>query len=364
MGPIRARQPGKAVWTTLVILLGPFRLMFLFLYFAPKRFRQHPQWTYRQALGNALLKLWFSYASTVEFRTTKSLEPSSEKERFIVMTPAQPDSYSGIVHDKKIKPAPVGGMWYPRLYERDSDSRKKIVLHFHGGAYVLGGVRPKEGGWGPEVLAKAIDGLVLCPQYRLASGINGRFPAALQDSITAYQYLLSLGVSSSNIVISGDSAGGNLALALLRFLGEQSSSMPMPSALLLWSPWVDLAADPNAVESHRNTKSDFITPVLVKWGVHSYRPSFLKANHPYLTPLNNPFATTVPIFMQHGTAEVLFDEQKAFYFQMKEIPGNRIECLETPNAPHDTFLAGQALGWEKEAEEAAKEAASFCRQDK
>ncbi len=70
-------------------------------------------------------------------------------------------------------------MWYPERYKPRVNTNKKIVLHFHGGAYVLGGVRPMEGGWGPEVLAKAIHGLVLCPQYRLSSEHRGRFPAAL-----------------------------------------------------------------------------------------------------------------------------------------------------------------------------------------
>ncbi|KAL8721437.1 MAG: hypothetical protein Q9225_001882 [Loekoesia sp. 1 TL-2023] len=344
---MRARQPGKAVWTTLFILSGPLRLIYLLLYFVPNRFRQHPQWTYRQAVGNALLKLWFSFASTVEYRTTKSLEPGTEKERFVVMDPKQPESCSGVASDKMIKPISVDGMWYPRLYNPDVDGSRVIVLHFHGGAYVLGGVRPAESGWGADVLARATDGLVLFPQYRLSSQFKGRFPAALQDSITSYQYLLRLGVPSSRIVISGDSAGGNLALALLRYIGEESS---LPRR--------------KAVASHRNQRTDYITPAFVNWGLRTYRPSFLEGNYPYLSPLNNCFATKVPIFMQHGTAEVLFDEQKTFCSQMKQINGNKIERLEVPNAPHDTFLAGQVLGWEKEAEDAARKACDFLNRQR
>lgn len=275
------------------------------------------------------------------------------------MRPAKPESHSGIASDNWVQSIPIGGMRYPKLYEPEIDTDKKIVLHFHGGAYVLGGVRPMEGGWGPEVLAKAIHGLVLCPQYRLSSQPNARFPAALQDSITAHQYLLSQGGPSSRIVISGDSAGGNLALALLRYLGENGSSLPLPSAALLWSPWLDLAADPYAVESHRNRKTDYLTPVLIEWGLRAYRPSFLEATHPYLTPLDNPFATKVPVFMQYGTAEVLLDEQRAFCSQMGEIAGNSLERLEIPCAPHDTFLGGQILGFEKEARDAAERANKF-----
>lgn len=356
---LRARQPGKGIWTILFILYGPLRLVFSLLYFIPRYFRPHPQWTYHQAVGNAILKLWFSFASTIEFRTAKSLEPGSEKERFVVIRPADPKSYSGVASDRWVQPVSIGGMWYPKLYNPDINNPKKIILHFHGGAFVLGGVRPMEGGWGPEVLAKATHRLVLCPQYRLSSGPITRFPAALQDSITAYQYLLSQGVPSSNIVISGDSAGANLALALLRYLGESDSELPSPSAALLWGPLLNLAADPYAVESHRNRETDYLTPVLFKWGVRAYKPSFLEADHPYLTPLNNPFATKVPIFVQYGTAEMLLDEQRAFCSQMEGIAGNSLERLEIPYAPHNTFLGGQILGFEKEARHAAERANKF-----
>ncbi|KAG7004272.1 hypothetical protein G7Y79_00026g058560 [Physcia stellaris] len=327
-----AKQPGKA---------------FLLLYFIPKYLRPHSLWTYHHAVGNALLKLWFSFASTIEFQTTKSLDPGPEKKRFLVLNPAKPDFYSGFVEDRCIQSVPISGMWYPKEYESAIDTNKRIVLHFHGGAYVLGGVRPKEGGWGPEVLAKAVDGMVLCPQYRLSSQYKGRFPAALQDGITAYQYLLNQGIPSSDIIISGDSAGANLALALLRCLSENGGSLPLPFAALLWSPWLDLAADPYAVNAHRNRKTDYITPVLVEWGLRTYRPPFYDANHPYLTPLNNPFATKVPIFMQYGTAEVLLDEQRAFYSLMEEVAGNSLERLEIFNVPHNTFLGGPILGFER-----------------
>lgn len=355
----RAKQPGKTIWTILCILFGSFRLTFLLLYFIPSRLRQHRQWSYRQALGTAVLKSWFSFASTVEYRTSHSLEPGAEKERFVVMNPAKPELYSEILSDKMIKPAPVGGMWYPTLHDPKLDKDKWVVLHFHGGAFVLGGVRPKEGGWGPDVLAKAINGLVLGPQYRLSSEPNCRFPAALLDCVTAYQHLLDHGIPSSQIVISGDSAGGNLVLGVLCFLGEPSNSLPLPFAALLWGPWLDLAADPNAINQHRNRNLDYITPVLVKWGVRAYLPSWIEPNHPYITPLNNPFSTKVPIFMQHGTAEILYDEQELFYQQMKEVPGNYIERMEIANAPHNTFLAGQILGFEKEAAVAADRAKRF-----
>ena len=357
----RARQPLKAVWTALFTLLLPFRFGLLLLYFISKRGRPNPQWTYHQAVGNALLRIGFSFASTVEYQTVSSLEPGAEKERFVVMEPANPTSYLGVARDKFIQPAKIGGVWYPKLYQNEVEDGKMVALHLHGGAFVLGGVRPKEWGWGPGNLAKAIDGYVFCPQYRLSSGAKGRFPAALQDGITSYEYLLSQGIPSSRIVFSGDSAGGNLVLAMLRYVGEQRSPLPSPIAALLWSPWLDLAADSNSVEHHRNYKTDYLTPVLIRWGLRTYRPSFLDANHPYLSPFNNPFPTKVPIFMQNGTAELLFDEQVTFYSQMRDIAGNKVERFEVINAPHNIFLGGQLLGFEDEIIKATDKAYQFLK---
>ena len=56
-------------------------------------------------------------------------------------------------------------MWYPRPVNPNTDSEKLVVLHFHGGAYVLGGCRPTQGGHAPEILAKAFNGVALAPQY-------------------------------------------------------------------------------------------------------------------------------------------------------------------------------------------------------
>lgn len=72
------------------------------------------------------------------------------------------------------------------------------------------------------------------------------FPVALQDAVTAYAYVLNtLNVRPENVVISGDSAGGNLALALLPYMHEEGELvLPHPRAALLWSPWVDLTVDP------------------------------------------------------------------------------------------------------------------------
>jgi acetyl esterase/lipase len=110
---------------------------------------------------------------------SKSLDPGKEKERFVVFNPAKEELYEEVLVDEEIKPVKMGGVWYPRFFEKGKDETNWVVLHFHGGAYVVMGCRPTEGPWGPEILAKKIGGLVFMPQYRLVSQPNSRFPAAL-----------------------------------------------------------------------------------------------------------------------------------------------------------------------------------------
>lgn len=78
---------------------------------------------------------------------------------------------------------------------------------------------------------------VFMPQYRLSSHADCQFPAALQDAVTSYSYLTQeLGVPGSKIILSGDSAGGNLVLALLRYLADYTErlALQVPSAAWLW----------------------------------------------------------------------------------------------------------------------------------
>ena len=70
------------------------------------------------------------------------------------------------------------------------------------------------------MLTKLLNCIAVLPQYRLSSNSHGEFPAALQDAITSYSSLLNMGISPQRIIVSGDSAGGHLAISLLRYLVE------------------------------------------------------------------------------------------------------------------------------------------------
>ncbi len=127
--------------------------------------------------------------------------------------------------------AAVRGEWTtPR---RGADG-VRTILHIHGGGYQCGSpvtVRPITGG-----LATSARARVFAPEYRLAP--EHRFPAAFDDTLASYRWLLSQGIPSASIAVSGDSAGGGLALALL--LALRDNGEPMPACATLISPWTDM----------------------------------------------------------------------------------------------------------------------------
>jgi epsilon-lactone hydrolase len=113
------------------------------------------------------------------------------------------------------------------------------MLYLHGGGYTICSPATHRSLAGR--IAKRTHAYTLVPDYRLAP--EHPFPAALEDTISAWEWLLAQGYREENISLGGDSAGGGLALALLFSLRERKK--PFPSSLVLLSPWVDLlpAAD-------------------------------------------------------------------------------------------------------------------------
>ncbi|MFK7942259.1 MAG: alpha/beta hydrolase fold domain-containing protein, partial [Paracoccaceae bacterium] len=130
--------------------------------------------------------------------------------------------------------------------------RRKVALHFHGGAYLAGSPRTHKSLG--AALAKAAGVRVVLPKYRLAP--EHPFPAGLNDALAAYRHLLSAGYTPEEIAIGGDSAGGGLAFALsLRLQGEGE---PQPACLYALSPWADLTG--NAASIRRNATRDVMLP--------------------------------------------------------------------------------------------------------
>lgn len=358
-----ARQPYKALYTIFFLASLPLRVLSILIYFIPRALRPNLTWTYHQAVATRLFKHCWQFAGDIELHLTKTLKPGSEKERFIIIKPPSklPSTYIGLVnHDPAILPRAVGGVWYVER-PKHGEVPGRVVIYFHGGAYVLGGVREFEGGWGPRVLATHLGCPVLMPQYRLSVEKNASFPAALQDAITAYVYVLNeLKVPASQVVLAGESSGGHLVLSLVRYLSEngKQAGLPLPRAGLLWSPWLDLTVDRDVIDQHPRRAQDYILGSVLSWGIRQFTPKGWSTEHPYISHLRNEVYSPIPLFLHTGTMEIMYEDHVDYAEAMKK-NGTKVELFETPQAPHDIFGAGIILGFVKEVHEVADRAARF-----
>ncbi len=187
-------------------------------------------------------------------------------------------------------------------------STKGIILYLHGGAYAVGSVHVHR-----ELLArlaKACQIKVLAIDYRLAP--EHPFPAALEDSLSAYHWLISRGYDPSNIVIAGDSAGGGLTIATL--ISLRDSRMPLPACAVCISPWLNLAYTGG---EDKNINDPFLNPKLL--GIYSrYYVGQSDANNPLISPFFADTKGLPPILIQAGTNEILLVQIKQFYEKARQ----------------------------------------------
>jgi monoterpene epsilon-lactone hydrolase len=173
---------------------------------------------------------------------------------------------------------------------------QRTVVHFHGGGYCIGSaLTPRS--WAAHLSAQAGCRVVL-PEYRLAP--EHPYPAALEDA-RAILAELSGAAEPGSIVVSGDSAGGGLALALLLSLRDAGTDLPAGAILL--SPWLDLGrdrrADPDLVR-----RDVVLTPDWLEACAGAYAAPTAWAD-PLVSPLRAAHAGLPPLLIQAGTDELL-----------------------------------------------------------
>ncbi|MCJ1246971.1 hypothetical protein MMC30_004182 [Trapelia coarctata] len=349
---------GQVVWTTVALAMTLGQLPFWLVLAIPSRWRQHPRWTYRQAISNRLLRAFIYHWSLMEIPTLIQLKPAAEKDRFVILEPAEKHVYRGVLASKKVQPAAVGATWFPKRYTKPEDG-KKIVLYVHGGAFVMGEGRSFDAGFPCITLATNLNAHVLSISYRLAGNPGCRFPAALQDTVTAYHFLLhQQQVPAHRLVVVGDSAGANLVIALLRYISDTDGLLAPPAAALLFSPWVDLASarDPARVDRYHNYPTDYLPGNFTAWGAHAYAPPAMDPAEPYLSPLGHPFRSATPVFICVGGLETLYDQGLDFARQMAEKTeaGEDIKIHIEPDATHAFLNVGNLTGFEDAAGKAVR----------
>jgi epsilon-lactone hydrolase len=201
--------------------------------------------------------------------------------------------------DIKAEPASANGVPAEWITAPGADTGRNI-LYLHGGGYTIGSIKTHRclGGW----ISRATQARVLLIDYRLAP--ENPHPAAVDDAVAAYRFMLDAGVKPSRAVVGGDSAGGGLAVATL--LAIRDAKLPMPAAAVCLSPWVDMEGTGESMK----TKAD-VDPMVGSANLGDMAAAYLGGKDPR-TPLASPLYADLkglpPMLIQVGTSEVLLDD--------------------------------------------------------
>ena len=177
---------------------------------------------------------------------------------------------------------------------------KATVLYLHGGAYSMGSAQTHLGLTG--MLSELCGLRVLSVDYRLAP--EHPFPAAIDDAVSAYLWLLKQGVPAESIVVGGDSAGGGLTFAALIEL--KNKGVQLPAAVFTFSPWVDLAITGETIV----TKAD-VDPMFTKSGMIYMAKLYADdtdVRSPLISPLYADLRGLPPVLIHVGTSEMLLSD--------------------------------------------------------
>jgi len=206
------------------------------------------------------------------------------------------------------------------------------VLYLHGGGYSF---YPKAYSNFIGLLAADLQAPTLALDYRLAP--EHPFPAQLEDALCVYRWLVQHECNPANLVIAGDSAGGNLMLASL--LALRDSALPMPALAVALSPATDFSEDYPSF--FRNAEFDWIEkPMLERWAEWLCREQ--QRRNPLISPRWADLYGLPPIYIQAGTAELLFDSIKAFANHAKH-QGANVVLESWEDMVHDFQLLGPAV---------------------
>lgn len=202
---------------------------------------------------------------------------------------------------------------------------EQVILYLHGGAYV--NKTPAFHRRYVRHLASLAKTRALMVDYRLAP--EHPFPAALEDAVAAYKWLLASGYQPNQIVIAGDSAGGGLTAASLLYCREQN--IPLPSAAVLFSPWLDLAGTGNSIHRLENADIQLNWENLEK-SAQAYAGDY-PPTHPLVSPLYGELHHLPPLLIITGGREILLDDSLRFADRLT-MGECDVELIVEPNMGH------------------------------
>ncbi|MBR4733539.1 MAG: alpha/beta hydrolase [Lachnospiraceae bacterium] len=187
---------------------------------------------------------------------------------------------------------------------------KQVIMHCHGGGYSTGSSL-----YARTLTAKlaSCTGMeVLSFDYRLAP--EHPYPAALEDAMKVWDYLMRVGYGARDVILTGDSAGGNLALALTLKLMEQGRFLPR--GLVLMSPWTDLTSSGESYATKKDV-DPVLTNAYLERMIHVYAKGEDLTN-PFVSPLFGDFRGFPPTYVQVGENEILLSDATRLVERLKQ----------------------------------------------
>tara|TARA_R110000868_G_scaffold157512_2_gene384807 strand:- start:5573 stop:6514 length:942 start_codon:yes stop_codon:yes gene_type:complete len=231
---------------------------------------------------------------------------------------------------------------------KDKAADAAVLLYLHGGGYIL--CSPDTHRPLIATLAKKSGSRALVIDYRLAP--EHPFPAAIDDALKAYRWLLAQGTPASSITVAGDSAGGGLTLALL--LSLRDAGEPMPAGAALLSPWTDLAMSGWSHITHAKRDPMLSVEAALLGARHYLGP--VSPTDPLASPLYARFDGLPPLTIHVGGNEILLDDSLRLADRARAA-GVNVEIRVWPDLPH----VFQAASFLPEARQSLAELAEALR---
>ena len=187
----------------------------------------------------------------------------------------------------------------------------KLILYCHGGGYISGGL-----GYARILAAKMASHTgIECVSFEYRLSPENKYPAAIEDATAVWDYLMQKGYGASDIILAGDSAGGNLALELCLKLKQEERKMP--KALVLFSPWTDMTCSGNSYNTYKD-KDLLLTKEYIMSARRAYAGEEADFSSPEYSPLFAELSSMPPALVQVGSNEILRDDSEMLVKRLRK----------------------------------------------
>ncbi|KAJ7169082.1 alpha/beta-hydrolase [Mycena crocata] len=370
------RQPLKALYLSYFLATTLFiRLPFWTVISAVPALRPRRSWPFRRALILHVMKAFVGLFFDIGFPVSVGQDPEqiasspeASETGFTWVEPLTDDQIVGELKElagvNNVKAVKTAGYWYPpsaRGNVQTTSPDDKVILHLHSGGHVMGSPHPKGGPAGPfcnGLVQHSSQIKVFSCGYRMASSspfpAANPFPAGVLDALAGYNYLVhTVGFQPQHIFICGDSSGGNLAIALVRYLAGNALSvlsLPVPRGVILVSPSVEWGLTHDGPNSswRLNSGSDYSTSFFRGYTQKSLLgklPIDMAYTSPWISPgslklrpsdVENLFQGFPATYLLAGEAEVARDSIRTIRDRLcQDIGKNKVTYNEMKDVTHD-----------------------------